>query len=115
LRPPDIAEPEKPFDEPWQAKAFALAVHLNEQGLFSWSEWTQRFAGIAREIPLPPDQSESAAYWRNWILTLERMIAERGQGTPDQIEGLAAAWRKAFETTPHGQPVKLNKNDGVPS
>ena len=29
------------FSEPWQAEAFALAVSLNERGIFTWSEWAQ--------------------------------------------------------------------------
>ncbi len=107
--------PEKPFDEPWQAKAFALALHLNEQGLFTWPEWTQRFVETVRQNPPSPDQSENAVYWRNWILTLEHMIAERGQASPDQIDKLTAAWRNAFETTPHGQPVELPKACDVAS
>lgn len=102
-----MPEPEKPFDEPWQAKAFALAVHLNEQGLFTWPEWTESFANVARQNPLPSDKSESTAYWRHWILTLEQMITERGQSTPDDLEALRQAWREAFLTTPHAKPVVL--------
>ena len=29
------------FREQWEAQTFALAVALNERGLFSWSEWAQ--------------------------------------------------------------------------
>ena len=39
---PTSSAPEAPpFDEPWQAQAFAMAVSLNQRGLFSWSEWTK--------------------------------------------------------------------------
>ena len=27
------------FAEPWEAQAFAMAVKLNEAGVFQWSEW----------------------------------------------------------------------------
>ena len=27
------------FNEPWEARAFALAVSLRDQGLFTWTEW----------------------------------------------------------------------------
>ena len=37
--PPGLDEPV--FAEPWQAQAFALAVALNERGLFSWTEWAE--------------------------------------------------------------------------
>ena len=29
------------FNAPWEAEAFALAVSLNERGVFSWAEWAQ--------------------------------------------------------------------------
>ena len=35
------------FKEPWQATAFALAVHLSERGAIPWSEWS---AALGREI-----------------------------------------------------------------
>ena len=34
---------EKPFEMPWHAEAFALAVALNEAGLFRWEDWTRQF------------------------------------------------------------------------
>ena len=30
----------EPFDEPWHAEVFAVTVHLSDQNLFSWAEWT---------------------------------------------------------------------------
>jgi nitrile hydratase accessory protein len=35
------------FAEPWQARAFALAVKLSEQGHFTWKEWA---AALANEL-----------------------------------------------------------------
>ena len=28
------------FRAPWEAQAFAMAMALHEQGLFTWSEWS---------------------------------------------------------------------------
>ncbi|MGZ5837395.1 MAG: nitrile hydratase accessory protein, partial [Xanthobacteraceae bacterium] len=30
------------FREPWEAQAFALALSLQQRGVFTWSEWAQR-------------------------------------------------------------------------
>ena len=27
------------FSAPWEAKTFAMAVHLHDKGVFSWKEW----------------------------------------------------------------------------
>lgn len=101
------AAPERPFEEPWQAKAFALAVHLSARGLFAWPEWSEAFAETARTQPSSADISEATAYWRNWVLTLERILVARGCATPDALERLRVAWDEAFHTTPHAQPVLL--------
>ena len=106
MSPPE-RETEAPFEEPWQAKAFALAVQLSAQGLFTWPEWTRTFVEIARQNAGAPDISEATLYWRNWVAALERLIIEKGHGAPERVEALATAWRDAFATTPHGKPVIL--------
>jgi len=107
LNRPDQAEPEKPFDAPWQAKAFAIAVHLSERGLFSWPEWTEAFTQIAKDRPPEAGVSEAETYWRNWIDALEHFIVQRAQSRPELITELSHEWHRAFERTPHGEPVSL--------
>ena len=46
------------FAEPWQAEAFALVVHLNQVGAFTWSEWTE---ALSREIAAAGDQGTGNA------------------------------------------------------
>lgn len=45
---PDL---ERPFAEPWQARAFALTVHLQERGLFTWTEWTEALGAVIASAP----------------------------------------------------------------
>ncbi len=104
---PHESGPERPFEEPWQAKAFALAVHLSERGLFTWPEWTEIFAEMGREPQFSKDVSEATDYWRRWVLALERVMVLRGHATPATIDRLRAAWDEAFHATPHAQPVAL--------
>jgi len=97
--PPVEPPVEAPFEEPWQAQAFALAVTLNEAGLFTWTEWAERFgARRARE----------GDYWEDWLATLEAMVADRAGVPPGRIEETADAWRRAAEATPHGTPITLD-------
>ena len=46
--PKAVGEDEPVFKEPWEARAFALAVALNESGHLDWSEWAQSL-GAERE------------------------------------------------------------------
>ena len=94
--------PERGFDEPWQARAFALAVALNERGAFGWDEWaTTLSAAIADD----PDRS----YWLAWLAALERIAVAKGLSDRNAIAATAKAWREAADRTPHGEPVTIDR------
>ena len=96
----------KAFSAPWEAQVFALVVSLQEAGLFTWSEWAER---LGREIR-PADGPERAADYAAWLATLEIILAERGVAGSDSVAARTAAFLRAAEATPHGQPIRL-END----
>lgn len=55
----------RPFDEPWQAEVFAMAVSLEQRGVFDWSEWTR---ALGAEIAAGPDQAGHEAYFQAWLV-----------------------------------------------
>lgn len=75
MSPSDEGPPQPPsaFDAPWQARAFAITVQLNEAGLLAWPEWTQRLGAEIAHAGDAPD-----AYWRAWLAALEGVLKERG-------------------------------------
>jgi len=70
--PRDRGEPV--FREPWEARAFAMAVALNEKGLFTWSEWAQ---ALSREIAAA-GMDDGSHYYEHWLAALEKLTAEKG-------------------------------------
>ena len=96
----DIPTPEAPFEAPWQAQAFALAVALNAQGAFTWPEWSAALGAALAEAP-------DAPYWERWLAALERLAAGAGLTAESEMAERTQAWRRAYEATPHGQPVAL--------
>jgi nitrile hydratase accessory protein len=94
------------FAEPWQASAFALAVHLSERGAFAWSEWS---AALGHEIQAAAQQGseDSAAYYHRWLDALERLCREKGLVDAAEISWRREEWRQAYRNTPHGDPVTL--------
>jgi nitrile hydratase accessory protein len=94
------------FAEPWQASAFALAVHLSKQGAFAWSEWS---AALGREIEAAAQRGpqEGAAYFHRWLDALERLCREKGLVDAAEINRRQDEWRRAYLNTPHGHPVEL--------
>ncbi len=95
------------FPTPWTARAFALAVALNESGVFTWTEWADALGQeLARDAT--PDSAEPQAYWRAWLATLEAVLSERQLAERAALHELREAWRRAAEATPHGEPVELS-------
>ena len=93
-----------PFDAPWQAEAFALAILLNERGLFTWGEWTEVFGA---ELKAGPQAAGNDVYYGCWLNALEKLLVAKGIASPAALADLARAWRDAAAATPHGQPIVL--------
>lgn len=91
------------FAEPWQAQAFALAVRLNAEGVFSWTDWA---AALSRELAGDPDD-DGSHYYFHWVAALEGLIAEHGLATAGDLAERKEAWADAYRHTPHGKPVEL--------
>ena len=64
-----IESPEAPFDEPWQARAFALAQGVLEATGLEREEFRSRLvAAIAEDRARP--------YWTSWVVALERLVTD---------------------------------------
>jgi len=99
------------FSEPWQAEAFALALSLNERGVFTWSEWAQMLGDEIKKAQALGDPDTGETYYHHWLATLERMLAEKGLTDPAQLARTRDAWVNACARTPHGEPIELRPND----
>src|SRR5277367_231047 len=73
------------FREPWEAQAFAMALSLHERGLFTWSEWAAALAGEIRRAQANGDPDTGETYYRHWLATLERLVAEEGVASSETI------------------------------
>ncbi len=91
------------FSEPWQAQAFALAVHLSAEGAFTWSEWAE---ALAAELAGDP-ADDGSRYYDHWVAALEALIARRGFAADAEMAERKAEWAEAYRHTPHGQPIEL--------
>ena len=101
---------EKPFEQPWHASAFALTVHLHETGLFSWTDWAEKFSETLTQHGADRDLDGSNDYYIAWIATLQEMLAARGITDAAAIDMAKERWAEAYLATPHGEPVHLEKD-----
>lgn len=73
------------FCTPWEAKAFALAVTLQEAGYFTWSEWAECLATEIKSAQVEGDPDLGTTYYRHWLCALERMVVEKGVATSEEL------------------------------
>jgi nitrile hydratase accessory protein len=95
------------FKEPWEAKAFAMALRLHDRGLFTWPEWADALAREIKAAPVRGDADLGDTYYLHWLRALESLVARKGAASAEELVRYQRAWAEAAERTPHGQPVEL--------
>jgi nitrile hydratase accessory protein len=90
----DVAGPAAPprrngelvFAEPWESRAFGLALAVHAGGTFEWEAFRrQLMAAIARwEAGHPED--EEWAYYRCWLQALETVLVGEGLIGPGELD-----------------------------
>jgi len=99
------------FREPWEAHAFAMAVTLHARGLFTWPEWAATLADEISSAQAAGDADCGDTYYRHWLATLERLVAEKGVASAEMLTRYRNAWDHAADRTPHGRPIELGPED----
>jgi nitrile hydratase accessory protein len=101
------------FREPWEAQAFAMALALHRRGLFTWSEWAATLADEIKRAQAAGDPDTGETYYQHWLATLERLVAEKGIASEENLGRYRDAWHRAADRTPHGRPIELSPDDFV--
>jgi nitrile hydratase accessory protein len=99
------------FREPWEAHAFAMALALYDRGLFAWTEWAAKLGEEIKKAQAAGDPDTGETYYRHWLATLERIVAEKGVTTAQALAQHHDAWERAAHRTPHGTPIELRAED----
>jgi nitrile hydratase accessory protein len=107
LPPPPRDDGGPVFAEPWQAQAFALAVKLSEQGLFTWNEWAETLGAELKAAADRGEPDDGSHYYEHWLAALERLVTAKGLLDRAALDRRKVAWAYAYRNTPHGKPVEL--------
>lgn len=82
------------FKEPWEARAFALALRLQEHGVFTWTEWAEELGKAINNAQIAGDKDLGDTYYQHWLACLETLVTRKGITTPAM---LAAQKQSAHE------------------
>lgn len=104
---PDGCEAPAAFAAPWEAQAFAIAVHLNERGVFAWPEFGAALAAEIARVRRIGETDDGAGYYRHWLTALEKLLIAKGLTSAGMLGVLKEQWDRAARETPHGRVVEL--------
>src|SRR6202451_3082046 len=99
------------FRAPWEAESFALAMQLNERGLFTWTEWAAALGDEIKKAQAAGDPDPGETYYLHWLATLERIVAAKGLADAAVLARTPAAWQRARARTPHRTPIEVKPGE----
>jgi nitrile hydratase accessory protein len=89
------------FAEPWESRAFGLALALHGTGVFEWETFRQE---LIATIAAWEGSGEDWSYYRCWLTALEQVVIKAGlveeHDLADRVAELAV--RPAGHDHPHG-------------
>ena len=71
------------FEEPWQGRAFGMAVALQEQGIYEWEEFRQ---ALIAQVAAAEARGGPFVYYEAWLATFEELLAKKGLVTREEVD-----------------------------
>jgi nitrile hydratase accessory protein len=95
--PVDIEGPAAPprsngelvFAEPWESRAFGMAVTLHEIGAFTWPQFQSALIARIAAWEQAPAENTGWHYYHHWLGALEDVLASTGTVLTDEITARA--------------------------
>src|SRR5262245_52053114 len=79
------------FSQPWESRAFGMAVSLSEAGTFSWPEFQAALVARIRAWENAPAHDEPRNYYELWLAALEDVLVGLRAVSTDEVTARAQA------------------------
>jgi nitrile hydratase accessory protein len=86
------------FSEPWESRAFGLAVSLYEAGTFTWQQFQAALIARIGAWETAPARDEPWNYYQLWLAALEDVLVGLGAVSAGEV----AARTQALAQRPPG-------------
>jgi len=74
------------FREPWESRAFGLAMALHDGGAFEWEDFRRQLMAAVADWERQHDEGECWSYYRCWLTALERVLVTNGKVAPGETD-----------------------------
>ncbi|HRI94126.1 MAG TPA: nitrile hydratase accessory protein [Nocardioides sp.] len=95
---PGERDGERSFDEPWQIRAFALAVGAHRAGQYEWAEFQSALIDSIKGWEDDATSASTWSYYEHWVTALESVLGEHGA---IETVSLDAKTREVLATPPN--------------
>lgn len=91
------------FAEPWESRAFGMAVSLHQAGVFSWPQFRAALVARIAAWEAASATGDTWNYYEHWLGALEDVLAESRTVLGDEVttRAQAIAGRPAGHDHPH--------------
>ena len=104
---PPRANGELVFAEPWESRAFGMAVTLCEAGVFTWPQFQAALIARITRWEAAPAESAHWDYYQHWLGALEDVLAMLGQREPALRGHIAAVMSEAYRSGRQSAPAPI--------
>ena len=102
---------EQSFDQPWEVRAFAMAVAAYHAGQYEWSEFQLSLIDSIRRWEADGG-TEPWSYYEHWLTALETVLAGSGAlsdaALDDRTKAVLATPRNTGHHEAHREPVAID-------
>lgn len=99
------------FDEPWELRAFAMAVAAYDNGCYEWSEFQLSLIESIRTWEAEPDDA-GWSYYEHWLAALENVLSKNGALSEAKLDDLTNTIltfpKDANHHEAHREPVAID-------
>ena len=71
------------FDEPWEGRAFGIAVAMNQDGVYDWADFRDK---LVEAIDADESNEGRAGFYQRWVRALEQLALDRGLVTSTELD-----------------------------
>ncbi len=102
---------QRAFNEPWEVRAFAMAVAAYNNGQYEWSEFQLSLVNSIKTWE-NGDGAEPWSYYEHWLEALETVLAGNGAlsdaALDEKTKAVLATPKNANHHEAHREPVAID-------